>query len=124
GLDCGAICSHDFEEGTAVVLTANPLSGSTFAGWSGGGCSGTGRCQLAVNGDTTVVATFEPVATGGDGGGDPPPPPPAVAPPPAVSPPATQPRKPIKCKRGFKKKTVKGKARCVKKKKKQKQRRR
>ncbi len=114
GLDCGTICSHDFEEGTAVVLSANPLPGSTFAGWSGGGCSGTGRCQLAVNGDTTVTATFVPVPGGGDSGGGSAPPP-VIAPP--VTPPAAQPQNPLRCKRGFKKKRVHGKPRCVKKKK-------
>ncbi|HKF83192.1 MAG TPA: hypothetical protein VKB23_09565 [Solirubrobacterales bacterium] len=113
GLDCGTICSHDFEEGTAVVLSAKPLSGSTFAGWSGGGCSGTGRCQLAVNGDTTVTATFVPVSGGGDSGGTLPPP--VITPP--LAPPAAQPQKPLRCKRGFEKKRVHGKPRCVKKKK-------
>jgi Divergent InlB B-repeat domain len=109
GLDCGTICSHDFEEGTAVVLSADPAPGSTFAGWSGGGCSGTGRCQLAVNGDTAVTAVFEALpSSGGDG---------ALSPstPPAPSPPLqTQPKKPLKCKRGYKKKKFHGKARCVK----------
>ncbi len=32
--------------------------GSTFTGWSGGGCSGTGTCQVTLNSDTTVTATF------------------------------------------------------------------
>ncbi|HEU5106357.1 MAG TPA: hypothetical protein VFU11_11010 [Solirubrobacterales bacterium] len=111
GLDCGTICSHDFEEGTALVLSASPAPGSTFAGWSGGGCSGTGRCQLAVNADTNVTATFEalPSSAGGT-------PPPVVTPPPAP-PVVTPPKKPLKCKRGFKKKKVHGKVRCVKKKK-------
>jgi len=115
GLDCGTICSHDFEEGTAVVLAADPAPGSTFVGWSGGGCSGAGRCQLAINGDTTVTAVFEalPSTGGGDDAGDPP----VVSPPPAPTPiPQTQPRKPLKCKRGFKKKRIHGKQRCVKKK--------
>jgi hypothetical protein len=119
GLDCGTICSHDFEEGAAVVLVADPAPGSTFAGWSGGGCSGTGRCQLAVNSDTNVTATFEGQSTEGGGGIVPP-----VINPPAMAPPAVTPaKKPLKCKRGFKKKVVKGKQRCVKKKKKSKKRR-
>jgi len=116
GLDCGTTCSHDFEEGTAVVLTASPAPGFTFVGWSGGGCSGTGRCQLAVNGDMTVTATFEAQpSSGGDsgGGGTQPPPAPTTTPPPLQ----TQPKKPLKCKRGFRKKTIHGKKRCVKKKK-------
>jgi Divergent InlB B-repeat domain len=120
GLDCGAICSHDFEEGAAVVLVANPAPGSTFAGWSGGGCLGTGRCQLAVNSDINVTATFEGQPTEGGGGTVPP----VINPPTAAPPAATPPKKPLKCKRGFKKKVVKGKPRCVKKKKKKNKKRR
>ena len=42
----------------AVSLTATPGSGSTFAGWSGGGCTGAGTCAPTTNADTTVTATF------------------------------------------------------------------
>jgi Divergent InlB B-repeat domain len=123
GIDCSASCSHDFEEGAAIVLTATPVPGSTFAGWSGGGCSGTAPCQLALDADTVVTATFQQVDGGGgggpdQGGGSPEsgqqPPTTAPTSPPAVSPPAA---KPVKCKRGFRKKRMHGKARCVKKKK-------
>lgn len=120
GIDCGATCSHDFTEGTPLTLIAIPAAGSTFTGWSGGGCSGTGTCQLTLNADAAVTATFAPVLGGGGSGT-----PPVVTPPAPPSPPPapkTKP-KPKKCKRGFKKKMVKGKPRCVKKKKKQKQRR-
>jgi hypothetical protein len=111
GLDCGTICSHDFEEGAAVVLVADPAPGSTFAGWSGGGCSGTGRCQLAVNSDTNVTATFEGQPSEGGAVIVPP-----VIDPPTTAPPAsTPPKKPFKCKRGYRKKIVHGKRRCVKK---------
>jgi hypothetical protein len=41
-----------------VTLTATPTEGSTFAGWSGGGCSGTGTCQLTLSSDQDVTATF------------------------------------------------------------------
>jgi hypothetical protein len=41
-----------------VVLTATPNSFSTFAGWSGAGCSGTGSCAVNLAGDATVAATF------------------------------------------------------------------
>jgi hypothetical protein len=43
-----------------VTLTASPASGSTFTGWSGGGCSGTGTCVVALGADTTVTAGFGP----------------------------------------------------------------
>ena len=58
GIDCGSTCSMSFSEGTVVTLTATPAAGSTFTGWSGGKCSGTGACQLTLGSDTTVTATF------------------------------------------------------------------
>ncbi len=57
GVDCGGSCSHSFDGGTQVTLTPTPASGSTFAGWSGA-CSGTGTCQVTMNRDQTVTATF------------------------------------------------------------------
>jgi len=35
GIDCGATCSHDFDYGTDVTLSAAPATGWTFSGWSG-----------------------------------------------------------------------------------------
>jgi hypothetical protein len=32
--------------------------GSTFTGWSGGGCTGLGTCTVTVTAPTTVTATF------------------------------------------------------------------
>ena len=61
GIDCSATsntCSASFNSGTSVTLTASAAAGSSFAGWSGGGCVGTGTCQVTLNGDTTVTATF------------------------------------------------------------------
>jgi FG-GAP repeat protein/List-Bact-rpt repeat protein len=58
GIDCGRICSHIYNDGTAVTLTATPAAGWAFAGWSGGGCSGTGACTVTSIADTTVTATF------------------------------------------------------------------
>ena len=40
------------------TLSATANSGSTFAGWSGGGCTGTGYCRVILNSDTTVDAKF------------------------------------------------------------------
>ena len=57
GIDCGATCSAAFASGTAVTLTAAPAAGSTFAGWSGA-CSGTGACELTMDGARAVTATF------------------------------------------------------------------
>jgi hypothetical protein len=54
----GGACASSFPEGTEATLAAIAASGSTFTGWSGGGCSGTGACVVTLNADTTVTATF------------------------------------------------------------------
>ena len=58
GITCGTSCSANYASGTAVTLTATPASGSTFTGWSGGGCAGTGSCTVTIIATTTVTATF------------------------------------------------------------------
>jgi hypothetical protein len=58
GISCGATCEADFAEGTSVTLTATPTAASTFDGWSGAGCSGTGTCVVVVGAAETVTATF------------------------------------------------------------------
>jgi Bacterial Ig-like domain (group 3)/Divergent InlB B-repeat domain len=57
-INCGSACTHSYPAGTMVTLTATPAGGSTFAGWSGAGCSGTGICQLTLSSDQNVTATF------------------------------------------------------------------
>ena len=61
GIDCGAICSSQFEVGTPVILNTEPAANSAFIGWSGGGCTGTVPCT--VNDNATVTARFEPSVT-------------------------------------------------------------
>jgi hypothetical protein len=104
----GGACASSYPDGTTVTLAASAASGSTFAGWSGGGCSGTGSCVVTLKADTTVTATFNANPTPPTCATDP-----ALCPPPPPPPPPNNP-KPLKCKKGFKKKTVKGKAKCVK----------
>lgn len=58
GISCGNTCSASYASGTVLTLTAAPATGSTFAGWSGGGCSGTGSCTVTMNAATSVTATF------------------------------------------------------------------
>jgi len=58
GITCGADCTESYNTGTVVTLTAAPAASSTFAGWSGGACSGTGTCVVTMNAATTVTATF------------------------------------------------------------------
>src|ERR1700675_2294186 len=49
GIDCGDICTFDYDAGTPVTLTAIAKSSATFTGWSGGGCSGTGTCDVTMD---------------------------------------------------------------------------
>ncbi len=58
GIECGSICSHSFTDGAQVTLSATPIAHFEFTGWSGGGCSGTGACDVTMYSDTTVTATF------------------------------------------------------------------
>jgi uncharacterized repeat protein (TIGR01451 family) len=51
-------CSAAFASGTVVALTATASEGSTFAGWSGAGCTGTGGCSVTMTAAQTVTATF------------------------------------------------------------------
>ena len=60
GIACPGSCANDYDAGTSVTLTATPASdGSTFTGWSGGGCTGTGTCTVAMNSDQAVTASFK-----------------------------------------------------------------
>ena len=58
GIDCGSTCVAAFDEDTDVTLTATPNGSSTFDGWSGAGCTGTGTCQVTMSQARSVNATF------------------------------------------------------------------
>ena len=58
GIACPGTCSKSYAAGTVVTLTVSPGSGSSFSGWSGGGCSGTGTCTVTMSADQSVTATF------------------------------------------------------------------
>lgn len=59
GLSCGTTCLASYPAATSVALTATPGDGSTFAGWSGRGCTGTEQsCTLTVNDRILVTALF------------------------------------------------------------------
>src|SRR5690606_28781403 len=83
GIDCSiedgqvtGACSAEFREGTPIVLTATPSGEFTFQGW-GGTCGGTVlECEIQLDTDATVTATFGAVPTwdlevqgAGNGGG-------------------------------------------------------
>ena len=55
GIDCGSTCTHAYDDGTRVTLTASPAA--AFTGWSGA-CSGRGSCQVAMTAARSVTATF------------------------------------------------------------------
>ncbi|APV50553.1 hypothetical protein BWI17_13160 [Betaproteobacteria bacterium GR16-43] len=55
---CGTPCTAQLYLGSTVTLNAIPDTGSVFAGWSGGGCSGLGACAFTVSAHATITATF------------------------------------------------------------------
>lgn len=57
GIDCGDVCSAEFELGTVVTLTATPDPGWTFSGWTGA-CDGSAGCVVTVDGGKAVTASF------------------------------------------------------------------
>jgi hypothetical protein len=73
GIDCGAVCGGDFDEGSVVTLTAIPEPHSAFSGWTG--CDSEPspeQCAVAMDAVRTVTSAFDTVAEP-----SPPPPPPA-----------------------------------------------
>jgi hypothetical protein len=53
----GGACASSYAFGSSVTLAATAGSGSTFNGFSGGGCSGA-SCTLKIEANTSVTATF------------------------------------------------------------------
>lgn len=63
GISCGPACpsaTAGYDAGASVVLTASADAASRFLGWDGEGCTGTGPCEVTVDGVLSVTATFEP----------------------------------------------------------------
>jgi hypothetical protein len=133
GIACGADCSETYSDATVVTLTASADAGSAFSGWSGA-CSGAGACEVTMSADKAVSARFDSVPS---------PPPPAAQCEDGIdndanglidypvdpgctssadeseagavlSPPSPSGKQHLKCKKGFHKKRVHGKTRCVK----------
>jgi hypothetical protein len=63
GINCGNICSAEFDQAEPVTLTPHPAPGSIFTGWSVD-CSGTTSCTVTMDQDRTVGATFDIEGTG------------------------------------------------------------
>jgi hypothetical protein len=62
-IDCPGTCSAQLVLQTRATLRAAPAAGSRFAGWSGGGCSGTGTCAVTMSSGQTVTAVFVPTGS-------------------------------------------------------------
>jgi uncharacterized delta-60 repeat protein len=59
GIDCGRLCVKAFDVGTQVTLAAVPAAGSTFKGWTGGGCPPEALvCRAELRSAVTTTATF------------------------------------------------------------------
>jgi len=58
GINCGKQCSHSYNAGSTITLTAKPAKKHAFLGWSGA-CSGTAlTCTVPMMGDRNVSAEF------------------------------------------------------------------
>jgi DNA-binding beta-propeller fold protein YncE len=57
--ECVTTCGAEVRAGAEVTLTATPDRGSAFAGWTGGGCRGTGPCIVTMDEATSLRAEFE-----------------------------------------------------------------
>jgi IPT/TIG domain/Divergent InlB B-repeat domain len=101
----GGSCASTYTEGTVLTLLAVAAPGSGFSGWSGASCSGIGACEVTITGDTVVTATYNVVTSV---------PPPACTDALRCPPERGQPHKGSRCRKGFKKRRVKGKVHCVK----------
>jgi Divergent InlB B-repeat domain len=94
GIDCPPACSASFPEGTNVTLLAASGEGAVFDGW-GGTCGGIDEtCELTLNADTAVEASFAEESPTTTGVSPPPPGPPPPGPPPPPQPPPGPPPPP------------------------------
>jgi hypothetical protein len=61
GINCGATCSAEFEEGKGVTLTASASLGSEFVEWEGCDAEPSAtKCEVTMDEDIEVIAVFAP----------------------------------------------------------------
>lgn len=58
-ISCGNDCTETYELNATVSLTAMPVTGFIFSGWSGGGCTGVGTCTVTMDSNKDVLANFK-----------------------------------------------------------------
>ena len=57
GTTLPAAGEHSYTHGAVVPMSATPATGYTFTGWSGA-CTGTGACQVTMDGAKSITANF------------------------------------------------------------------
>ncbi|MEK7287110.1 MAG: hypothetical protein AAB091_00935, partial [Elusimicrobiota bacterium] len=63
GINCDSNntdCTEKYAPNASVTLAATADADSTFMGWNGGGCSGTGGCTVTMDASKTISAKFDP----------------------------------------------------------------
>ncbi|HSC92914.1 MAG TPA: hypothetical protein VLB86_14775, partial [Gaiellaceae bacterium] len=59
-IDCGATCSAELDVGATLALRALPDSGRELRGWDGECTGRSARCEVVVEGPSSISATFGP----------------------------------------------------------------
>ncbi|MGA8745517.1 MAG: PQQ-binding-like beta-propeller repeat protein [Solirubrobacterales bacterium] len=58
GIECGSICSANFDEAEMVTLIETPAANSQFSGWSGCVLTAGDTCEVESSDDRSVTANF------------------------------------------------------------------
>jgi endo-1,4-beta-xylanase len=61
--------SHSYNAGSAVTITATPLQGSVFSGWSGAYTGSTNPITITMDANKSLTANFTAQSSGGTGTG-------------------------------------------------------
>ena len=58
---CGSDCNDQYNSGYQTYVVASPARGSNFIGWSGCSSVQGNICNVTMNGNKTVTATFDAI---------------------------------------------------------------